>query len=212
LNSFVSSIHAAFGVSISVTEVFNFSNLQQMSTFIFKQLRRDEFSLALEKPNEEEVINAITNMVSAKLGLEIGPEEPLLASGLDSVTVVDLTSAISNYFGVELRETDLIDLPNIRDVSQYIISNHISKVECTPSLDLSNTVKNKQVLSLCAVSYTYPFDSNNDISRIIVHGESDYDNVRNVPLNRWDKTDMDRIDNSTGMMSLSSITFRLLFS
>ena len=95
LTSFVSSIHDTFNVSISPADVFNFSNLRQMSAFIENQIGENEDCMPPNSDDQHEVIDAIIEMVSAKLGMTIGSEEPLLASGLNSISVTELTSAIS---------------------------------------------------------------------------------------------------------------------
>ena len=204
LTSFVSSIHDTFNVSISPADVFNFSNLRQMSAFIENQIGENEDCMPPNSDDQHEVIDAIIEMVSAKLGMTIGSEEPLLASGLNSISVTELTSAISEHFGVVFTETDLIDHPTIRDVSEYLTATQQEEIEHPPTINLPIKVKEMDNgLSLFSLSYTYPWDSNNDICRISLAQEPEFDNVRNVPLNRWDKNQIFGMYNGSGMMTKS---------
>ena len=62
------------------------------------------------------------SVVENVLGTAVGPEDPLMASGLDSLGAVQLRNAISERFGVELPATAALDFP-----TGSALATHIAK-------------------------------------------------------------------------------------
>ena len=218
LNSFVDSINDLFGTSITPTDIFNFSSLQQIGVFISSQFVDNVIAGSSSIPNAprlEEVMNGITDILFDKIGVRLGSDEPLLASGLDSLSITDLSSMISDRFGVSFKETDIVDHPNIRDIAEYIISVQAldNRIAHMPLTDIVQGYgAENECLSLCSVSYIYPCDSSNDINRMNFATESKYDNVRSIPLNRWDKDASMDINKASGMwmFSFSAVLYQFI--
>ncbi len=66
----------------------------------------------------------VQETVAAVLGPDINPDDPLMASGLDSLGAVELRNALQAQLpaGAELPATLLFDYPSINAVSGYIAS------------------------------------------------------------------------------------------
>lgn len=62
--------------------------------------------------------------VSAVLGPDINPDEPLISSGLDSLGAVELRNSLQAQLpaGLDLPATLLFDFPSINAISGYIAS------------------------------------------------------------------------------------------
>jgi acyl carrier protein len=58
--------------------------------------------------------------VAAVLGPDVNPDEPLMASGLDSLGAVELRNALQAQIGSELPATLLFDYPSINAVTGFL--------------------------------------------------------------------------------------------
>lgn len=71
--------------------------------------------------NHASIAAVVQETVAAVLGPEVGPDEPLMASGLDSLGAVELRNALQAQLpGAELPATLLFDYPSINALSGYI--------------------------------------------------------------------------------------------
>lgn len=55
-------------------------------------------------------------------GCQVGPDQPLMEAGLDSLGAVELRSALCAKFGIELPATLTFDHPSITAISSYVSS------------------------------------------------------------------------------------------
>jgi acyl carrier protein len=65
--------------------------------------------------------------VHSILGADIGPNEPLVAAGLDSLSSVELRNSLEGKLGLELPSTLVFDYPTVNAISQFISAN------CSPA-------------------------------------------------------------------------------
>lgn len=70
------------------------------------------------------ISSLVLSTVSAVLGPDINPDEPLISSGLDSLGAVELRNSLQAQLpaGLELPATLLFDFPSINAISGYIAS------------------------------------------------------------------------------------------
>lgn len=213
LNSFVNAIHDNFGIRISPTEVFNYSDFEQLGSFLYSELGASlKSSTYINSDNSylQEIAMVITALVFDKTGVRLDPDEPLLASGLNSMSVTNLSSLLSEKFKFEILQTDLIDYPTVIDLSKYIFSKTISEgADNSVPLSLSvDTFGKDSPVGIRSISYIYPCHLNDNINHMSFISEFSYDNVRAVPLNRWDKdahsglTSIRSLSNSSGMSTI----------
>ena len=67
-----------------------------------------------------DVLPDVMTVVENVIGTALGPEDPLMASGLDSLGAVQLRNAISERFGVELPATAALDFPTSAALAKHI--------------------------------------------------------------------------------------------
>lgn len=67
-----------------------------------------------------DILPDVLSVVESILSSAVGPEDPLMASGLDSLGAVQLRNAISERFGVELPATAALDFPTSAALASHI--------------------------------------------------------------------------------------------
>jgi len=72
--------------------------------------------------SRDSIAALVQETVSSILGPDINPQEPLMASGLDSLGAVELRNALQAQLppGTELPPTLMFDYPSIDAISSYI--------------------------------------------------------------------------------------------
>lgn len=66
------------------------------------------------------VLSDVMSVIESVIGSVIGPDDPLMASGLDSLGAVQLRTAIGERFGVDLPPTAALDFPTASALSKHI--------------------------------------------------------------------------------------------
>jgi acyl carrier protein len=74
--------------------------------------------------SKSSISSLVASTVSAVLGPDVNPDEPLMANGLDSLGAVELRNSLQAQLpaGLELPATLLFDFPSVNAVSGYIAS------------------------------------------------------------------------------------------
>lgn len=70
--------------------------------------------------NLDDVQTKVTQIVGKMLGKEIGPEQPIMEAGLDSLGAVELKSSLQTAFEVDLPATLTFDYPTISTLSKFL--------------------------------------------------------------------------------------------
>ena len=83
----------------------------------FSQLPCTE-ALLLQAPGQD-VLGGILAHIQAILGRSVGPQEPLMEAGLDSLAAVELRNALSTHWAVSLPATFIFDYPTAAAMTQY---------------------------------------------------------------------------------------------
>ena len=73
-------------------------------------------------PMLQEVHAQVGKIVKQVMGMEMGPTEPLMAAGLDSLGAVELRDSIQEAFGVQMTPTMAMDFPTVVAISSHLIS------------------------------------------------------------------------------------------
>lgn len=78
--------------------------------------------LIAQESEINEIHSHVMSAVRGVIGFDVNPAEPLLDTGLDSLTVVEFKSAVTNNTGVELPATAAFDYPSVDCIASYIHS------------------------------------------------------------------------------------------
>ena len=74
------------------------------------------------KMSLEEVVTNVSRLSSKMMGTkELDVDAPLMESGLDSLTSVELINELSSAFGVQLSATTPYDYPTVKELSKHIV-------------------------------------------------------------------------------------------
>lgn len=68
------------------------------------------------------VQSSVLTMLHGILGEDIGPHEPLMAAGLDSLASVEFTNMLEAEFKIKLPSTLIFDYPSAASISDYIVT------------------------------------------------------------------------------------------
>jgi acyl carrier protein len=93
--------------------------------------------------SKSSISSLVLSTVSAVLGPDINPDEPLMASGLDSLGAVELRNSLQAQLpaGLELPATLLFDFPSINAISGYIASQVRLCLPCGVSQLMQRKIK-----------------------------------------------------------------------
>ncbi|CAG9466967.1 unnamed protein product [Pedinophyceae sp. YPF-701] len=141
----LSSLENQFGVSIPQSAPFDHPTPAQLAEFIASLGPRGagqrsapaseasesdlgssedegETLVSMREENAvEDVVQQIIDAAHVVSGVELGPEDPFMQTGLDSLSVVELKSDLEGRLGVELPTTALLDHPNARRLAEAIV-------------------------------------------------------------------------------------------
>jgi acyl carrier protein len=142
-------IATAFGVELQPTVTFDHPTPAALAKHVALQVSGDEIIAvpdgpAVEQPVKQQqentdpvpaaastssalatadVLHDVMSVVENVLGTAVDAEDPLMASGLDSLGAVQLRNAISERFGVELPATAALDYPTGSAIATHIAKN-----------------------------------------------------------------------------------------
>ena len=156
-------------------------------------------ALAGVSPEERKaaVDGQVKDAVRSILGVDVSPDEPLMAAGLDSLGAVELKNALEGRMGMQLPGTLVFDYPTVAALSEHLHSQLPAMVakeaevsysqESGVPVELSTTSQHQLVannggfnaLALTGVSTR----SATPGSILSIHG---VDAIAPVPLERWD--------------------------
>jgi len=140
---------------------------------------------------------SVLSVVESVIGSTIGPEDPLMASGLDSLGAVQLRNAIAERFGVELPATAALDFPTSFALATHITSqsgagnNLVAKADAVLTelwLDGdSESFVNSRLTEVVGVSCIHPGEaSTNGVSGFWTAAVEAHDLTTTIPYARWD--------------------------
>ena len=186
LQRFVDAIGTEFGKSLSVADIFDFPDLHSIADYIGAR----STNMA---PVTVDIESFVSQAVAEALGHELERDEPLLGAGLTSLAMTDLSSALSTQFDLDISQTMLIDYPTTMDIVEYIASKTGASAAVaelpTAAWAATGNPSSRTTVSILSTAHEYPSDSSESILGMMSHTPSEYDNVRTIPLARWDKDD-----------------------
>ena len=145
----------------------------------------------------EAIVKQIGDSVEGVVGKKVGPNEPLMDSGLDSLGAVELSNAIAKAVGLELSSTFTIDYPTISAMVEYVDSTY----EVQPGRDLASLTTSLDAGR--GVPYRNAFfgrmsaNTLEEQTTVLLK-----DNVSRVPYERWDFSYIDSIEDAVGAPGL----------
>lgn len=129
----------------------------------------------------------VQRAIQSVVGVEILPDEPLMAAGLDSLGAVEFTNALSQDLGIDLPSTLMFDYPSRNTIVEYldsqlgnVIGSNSDSYEETGA-QLGARVIKCHTNSLVAIAGVASKSPNSAISRL----DGD-DSICVVPNERWD--------------------------
>ena len=132
----------------------------------------------------EEVAAELLVVVKGVLGAEVGPNEPLMDAGLDSLGAVEFRNAAEGRLGVSLPVTAVFDYPSISALASYI---HSRLTPAASNAAAGGGVAVPEVQPPARSSlWTAILNSAGRASSGLVDGALSSDGIRCVPLGRWD--------------------------
>jgi acyl transferase domain-containing protein/acyl carrier protein len=87
-----------------------------------------------------EVSQRVCSCIGAIIGREIDPDEPFLAAGLDSLSILDASAELSRMFRVELPVTSLFDNPTARALMHHVENLLESKDHLAANQDINDCI------------------------------------------------------------------------
>jgi thioesterase domain-containing protein/3-oxoacyl-(acyl-carrier-protein) synthase/acyl carrier protein len=141
----------------------------------------------------EAIVKQIGDSVEGVVGKKVGPNEPLMDSGLDSLGAVELSNAIAKAVGLELSSTFTIDYPTISAMVEYVDSTYEVQpgrdlASLTTSLDAGRGVPHRNAFFGRMSANTLE-----EQTTVLLK-----DNVSRVPYERWDFSYIDSIEDAVG--------------
>jgi len=141
----------------------------------------------------EAIVKQIGDSVEGVVGKKIGPNEPLMDSGLDSLGAVELSNAIAKAVGLELSSTFTIDYPTISAMVEYVDSTY----EVQPARDLASLATSldagRGLPHRNAFFGRMSANTLEEQTTVLLK-----DNVSRVPYDRWDFSYIDSIEEAVG--------------
>lgn len=132
-----------------------------------------------------DVQKEVAYLVKSVVGPEIGGDDPLMASGLDSLGAVELRNNLQTTFGIKLPTTIVFDYPTIFALSEFIVEQFSVKLTAagvqeivSDSLACSSHSRSLP-LAVSSITQRSPDDA-------LSFTGNDQDTVRTAPLERWD--------------------------
>lgn len=208
-------IATAFGVELQPTVTFDHPTPAALAKHVALQVSGDDINAVADGPVVEEpveqqqektepaptaastsapatvdVLPDVMSVVENVLGTALGPEDPLMASGLDSLGAVQLRNAISERFGVELPATAALDYPTGSALATHIAEStgavvSVGRTELFYSSDSERGLDG--MTEIVGVSCIYPGQASEDGTagfwRTAI-GSEDLPCV--IPPGRWD--------------------------
>ncbi|KAK9803914.1 hypothetical protein WJX72_004698 [[Myrmecia] bisecta] len=129
------AVQSRFGIDLPATITFDYPTIGTLAAFLAPQLvaasqtRQDLDALAGSKngqrtnaysPDLAGIAAEIQSVVGSLLGGDIGPDQPLMEAGLDSLGAVELRSALSTRFALDLPATLTFDYPTAHALARHI--------------------------------------------------------------------------------------------
>lgn len=139
------------------------------------------------KMTSSEVLRELQDIIES-LGLSIAPDQAMFSAGLDSMSLQALSEKIRARFDFDIPVSQIFDYADPRSLADGIASsfapepNFVGSIPVVPGENLQD-MANIEILS---VSYSFPNNAMRNLYNFAFTTPSEVDNVRTVPLNRWD--------------------------
>lgn len=139
----------------------------------------------------QNALDWVLAVLAGLIGIEIGPEDPLTAAGLDSLSAVEFRRKLSTDSGIKVPQTLAFDYPTAQQVSVFLESQSQGSFSAAPQ---TSSVDIQKKVSVCAVQGNSCRFPGVDVSTASAAEASqawqifckEVDAVTEVPLRRFD--------------------------
>ena len=139
----------------------------------------------------QNALDWVLAVLAGLIGIEIGPEDPLTAAGLDSLSAVEFRRKLSTDSGIKVPQTLAFDYPTAQQVSVFLESQSQGSFSAAPQ---TSSVDIQKKVSVCAVQGNSCRFPGVDVSTASAVEASqawqifckEVDAVTEVPLRRFD--------------------------
>lgn len=212
-------IASAFGVELAPTVTFDYPTPDALATYVASQMGEAAQVVVVTQPEEGtateetaapssepetarvgsdlaasgDTLSSVLSVVESVIGTAISAEDPLMASGLDSLGAVQLRNAIAERFGVELPATAALDFPTPSALASHVASQTgASVLPAGKSMAMSAFEDSEYelvsgVTEIVGVSCIYPGQAAvNGVEGFWASAAECADLPGGVPFSRWD--------------------------
>ncbi|CAL8465604.1 g5140 [Coccomyxa elongata] len=121
------AISADFGVDLPATAIFDYPALSALAEHLGATSSAVTIPVGMEKGtsfvlgvDEAEIRGKLTALLLEIVGASVGPDEPFMEAGLDSLGAVEFRNAVSAAFPVQLPATAAFDYPTAAALAAHI--------------------------------------------------------------------------------------------
>jgi acyl carrier protein len=139
------------------------------------------------------VQTTVQDVVRSILGADVGPTQPLMAAGLDSLGAVELQSSLEGQLGLQLPSTLVFDYPTVAALSEFL-TGRLSQMApaildtdlaLAPSMDAPRMIASSPAAASAVVMLGGSWRSPRSALAQLAVAATSIDPVHVVPFERW---------------------------
>jgi len=124
---FKNALEAKLALSLPATLIYDYPTLSSISKYVASLLpdssvapQLDSAAIPSVAVDQTQLVSVVAQASLDIIGSHVGPDQPLMASGLDSLGAVELRNALQSRLAIELPSTLVFDYPSIDAMAGFI--------------------------------------------------------------------------------------------